>query len=104
MMYHGMYHDIRYHSMHVNIGMTQSPSILLLDPFGLDLENLRQGGLSKSCVSVKVPAEPLSLEVLIQHLHTLEKKLGLSLAQLPSAGTVYFDLNPRRLAVDCLVN
>ena len=69
-----------------------SSCTILLDPFGLDLENLRQGGLSKSCVSVKVPAEPLSLEVLIQHLHTLEKKLGLSLAQLHSAGIAWLIL------------
>ncbi|CAK9035284.1 unnamed protein product [Durusdinium trenchii] len=33
-----------------------------------------QGGLSKNCVSMKVPSEPLSLEVLMQHLQSIEKK------------------------------
>ncbi|CAL1161646.1 unnamed protein product [Cladocopium goreaui] len=58
--------------------ISESASQPSLKPLRLDWQPdglaFMQGGLSKSCVSVKVPAEPLSLEVLIQHLHTLEKR------------------------------
>ena len=47
----------------------------------------RQGGLSKECLCVKVPASPLPLEMLISHLQGIEKRLGkdhVVVMQLPS--------------------
>eukprot|EP00438_Fugacium_kawagutii_P014661 Skav226503 [mRNA] locus=scaffold4305:128826:130003:- [translate_table: standard] len=60
--------------------ISESSSQPCLKPLRLDWQPdglaFMQGGLSKNCISVKVPEEPLSVEVLIHHLHTLEKMLG----------------------------
>ncbi|CAE7215668.1 unnamed protein product [Symbiodinium necroappetens] len=49
-----------------------------LKPLRLDWKpeglGFMQGGLSKECLCVKVPASPLPLEMLISHLQGIEKK------------------------------
>jgi len=61
-----------------NISENDTSQHSVLKPLRLDWQPdglaFMQGGLSKNCISVKVPAEPLSLEVLMQHLQTLEKR------------------------------